>query len=93
MEWIELRPTRPGRRVKILRIDQQVFIHLLSPNGKHLRRQQGMPPDANVIGIRYEPEFGVVAFVIQSEEFEPVSINQKVPPLEVTYEETYHAPR
>jgi len=85
--WIPLAKMPEDRRVRVLRIEYSMFLHILMPDGKRLIRQRGLPSDAKIIAISDEPAWAAIEFVIHSESFEPVPGGTMPDTQEVIYEE------
>ena len=86
MTWIPIEVSRPERRTKILSIAPEMFGYLLTPDGKHLVRQQGIPADAVILGLRWNLFGDTIDFLIYSDSFPIVPLALMPPLLEVTYE-------
>lgn len=84
--WIPIEVSRPERRTKTLSIAPEMFVHLLTPDGKHLVRQQGIPEDAVILGLKWNLFGDTIDFLVYSDSFPVVPDAEHPPQLEVTYE-------
>ena len=66
------RPPGEPRHVKRFRITPAAIIDVFKFSGPHVVSFAGMPRDARVLGVYFDPQYQVLDFLIESSEFAPV---------------------
>lgn len=78
----EEQPEIPTRRVRFMMVNPADFMFLFMKGvefRKHTKLIEGLPADCQLIQVAYDPMRGGIQMVVESEEFEPIPINEMPP--------------
>jgi hypothetical protein len=74
------------RRIKCLRVEADMFLHIANLDGtKLVRAEPQLPTDAHVVGFTVDEAFNTITLYIESMAFEPVQESLAFPELNIVF--------